>query len=115
MKGTKQIEFNGEKITFRFTAGVIEDLQEYAEQNDITPEDLDNKIKHQRVLLGLMEMYGKDSEKAARDPEIIDKAIEKSYKYKAMDLDTMLDTLRAAGVEAEEDSGKVQKAKAKKT
>ncbi|MDR9419459.1 hypothetical protein [Gracilimonas sp.] len=112
MKGTKTIEFDGDKITFRFTAGVIEDLQEYAEQNDVAPEDLDNKIKHQRVMLALMELYGEDSDKAARDPKIIEKAVEKGLKYKTMDFDTILGVLDSLGVEAE---GKVKKAAEKKT
>ena len=114
MKGTKQIEFDGEKITYRFTSGVLEDLQEYADENDIAPEELENKIKHQRVMLSLMEIYGSDGEEW-KDPDIVNKAIEKSLKYKNMDFQTMLNILESVGAQAEEASGKVKRATKKKT
>ena len=114
MKGTTQIEFNGEKITYRFPAGVLEDLQEYADENDIPPEELENKIKHQRVMLSLMEIYGRNNEEEWKSPDIVEKAIKNSLKYKNMDFQTMLNILEDVGAQAEEVSGKVKKATKKK-
>jgi hypothetical protein len=107
MKGTKQIEINGEKVTLRFTTGVVEDLKEYADQNGLDEQELE-KIKHQRIMLALMELYGTEDEWMSAD--ILDKAKERSVKYKSMDFQQMMDVVDSITSEV----GDIPKAEKKK-
>src|SRR5690554_2242121 len=88
MKGTKTVKVNGEEVAFKFTLGVIEDLQEYAEKYDIPEEELDRKMKHLRVQIALMELYATD---AWKEEGIIEKAEKASLKYKGMEYAQMME------------------------
>ena len=110
MKGTKKIEISGEQITLRFTTGVIEDIQEYQEQNDLSEQDLD-KMKHMRVMFALMELYATEDE--WKDPDILDKAKEASFKFKNVDA-SQLGELMSIVNEVTEQVGNVQTPKEKK-
>ena len=82
MKGQTKIELNGKDIALKFTLGVIEDLQQWAKQNDI--EDPDSNPQGQRIMFALMEIYAGDG---WMDDDIIEKAVKESRKYKALGID----------------------------
>lgn len=107
MKGVKSIELNGQKINLRFTAGVLEDFQEYAEREGLEGMELE-KIKHQRVLLALMEKYAGDDWK---EPDVLESAIEDSVKYKNMEIGELM---KAVSVVGELELGNAKGAKAPK-
>lgn len=84
MKGTKKIEVGDETVTLRMTAGVHEDWQTYLDENDLSQEDAQH-FKHQRIMFALMELYATKDE--WKDPNILEKAKERSFKFKNMGLD----------------------------
>lgn len=88
MKGTTKVELNGKEIPLKFTLGISEDLQDYAKQNNI--EDPDNDPKAQRVMFALMELYATDEWDC---DNIVDKAVEKSRKFKALGVDQIKNIL----------------------
>lgn len=84
MKGTKKIELGDETVTLRMTAGVHEDWQQYMDDNDLSEEDA-QQFKHQRIMFALMELYATKEE--WKDPDILEKAKDRSFKFKNMGLD----------------------------
>jgi len=109
MKGQTTINVNGEEVDLKFTLGISEDMQEYAEENDVDP---DTDPKAQRVMFALMELYATEEE--WQDPNILDKAEEEALKYKALGLD-QISTLTDMIEEATEglDVGNMPKGKEK--
>jgi hypothetical protein len=100
MKGISKVELNGEEIKLKFTLGISEDLQEYADKHNI--EDPDNDPKAQRVMFALMEMYANDEWDC---DDIVDKAVKKSRKFKALGVDQIKNILALVD-EATEGLGK---------
>lgn len=86
MKGHVKITIAGEEVTLRFATGVYEDYQEYCDANGVSAADA-RQFKHLRVMFALMEFYG--TEDKWKDPDIVQKAVKDSFKYKNMGFDEM--------------------------
>ena len=54
MKGQTKITLNGKDIDLKFTLGVLEDFQDYCEENELDSDTALSKMKHLRQFLHLM-------------------------------------------------------------
>ena len=54
MKGKTSIQLNGKSIDLKFTLGVLEDFQDYCEENKLDADGALSKMKHLRHFLHLM-------------------------------------------------------------
>lgn len=106
MKGTKTIELGEDKVTLRMTTGVHEDWQQYLEDNGLSEEDA-QQFKHQRIMFALMELYATEDE--WKDPNILEKAKDRAFKFKNMGLD-QVNVLNELAEDAQGAVGNLKKA-----
>lgn len=113
MKGQTTVKINGDEIPLKFTLGVSEDLQAYAEKEGL--DNAEESPKGNRIMFALLELYATEDEWDCDN--ILDKAEDRCRKYKALGLDQMqniTDMVNEATDDLDVEVGNAKKAKGKK-